>query len=332
MPDAVHRVLVTGATGFIGRALRPALLARGLEVRATTRRLGRAPRDGREEWVEADLLRPETLTPALEGVDVAYYLVHSMGDRSEDYREREHRSAEAFATAAARARLKRIVYLGGVAPGGTPSPHLASRLAVGDILRSGQVPTVELRASMIIGPGSTSWRICRDLSLRLPAMVLPSWLHSRTCPIALEDVVRALVDALEVPLAQGEWFDLPGPEVLSGREILERIAALRGVRPLMVQLPVLTPRLSSLWLKLVTSADYAVARELVAGLTQDLLPRDARYFALTHHPPRISFDEAARRTLAAEEADTTRQHGFAAREERWVARLGLHLKKRPAEG
>lgn len=323
--DAVHKVLVTGATGFIGRALRPALLARGLGVRATTRHLGRAPRRGGEEWVEADLLRPETLGPALEGMDAAYYLVHSMGDRSEDYLERERRCAEAFANEAARAGLKRIVYLGGVAPRGTPSRHLESRLAVGEILRAGPVPTVELRASMIVGPGSTSWRICRDLALRLPAMVLPSWLRSRTSPIALEDVVRALTDALEVPLEHGEWFDLPGPEVLSGREILERIAALRGLRPFMVRLPVLTPRLSSLWLKLVTSADYAVARELVAGLTQDLLPRDARYFELTHHPPRIPFDEAARRTLAAETTEGVHRRGFAAREEHWVERLGPHL-------
>jgi uncharacterized protein YbjT (DUF2867 family) len=324
-------VLVTGATGFIGRALCPALLARGLKVRATTRHLARMTGNGREEWVEADLLRPETLAPALEGVDAAYYLVHSMGDRGEDFRERECRSAESFANAAARAGLKRLVYLGGVAPRGTPSRHLASRLEVGEILRAGPVPTVELRASMIIGPGSTSWRICRDLALRLPAMVLPSWMRSRTCPIALEDVVRALVDALELPLEHGEWFDLPGPEVLSGQEILERIAALRGLRTLMVHFPVLTPRLSSLWLKLVTSADYTVARELVEGLTQDLLPRDARYFALTHHPPRVPFDEAARRALAAEETHAARRHDFAAWEERWVARLGPHLR-RPAGG
>jgi uncharacterized protein YbjT (DUF2867 family) len=189
------------------------------------------------------------------------------------------------------------------------------------------VPTVELRASMIIGPGSISWRICRDLALRLPVMVLPSWLRSRTSPIALEDVVGALVDALDVPLEHSEWFDIPGPEPLSGRQILERIAALRGRQSIMVQLPVLTPRLSSLWLKLVTSADYAVARELVAGLTQDLLPRDERYFELTHHPPRIPFDEAARRALAAEEADAAHRHGFAAREERWVERLGPHLRR-----
>jgi uncharacterized protein YbjT (DUF2867 family) len=332
MPDdTVRKVLVTGATGFIGRTLRPSLLARGLEVRATTRHLDRVRRNGREEWVEADLLRPETLAPALRGMDAAYYLVHSMGDRGEDYRERERRSAEAFVNEAARAGLKRLVYLGGVAPRGTPSHHLASRLAVGEILRAGPVPTVELRASMIIGPGCTSWRICRDLSLRLPAMVLPSWMRSRTCPIALEDVVRALVDALEIPLEHGEWFDIPGPEVLSGEEILERIAALRGLRTLMVHVPVLTPRLSSLWLKLVTSADYEVARELVEGLTQDLLPRDERYFSLTNHPPRVPFDEAARRTLAAEEAQAARRQGFAAREERWVARLGRHLRQ-PVEG
>ncbi len=325
MGNGVRRVLVTGATGFIGRALRPALISRGYEVRATTRHLGRAHRNGGAQWVECDLLQRETLAPVFEGVDAAYYLVHSMGHTRGDYRVLERQSALAFSEVAALAGVKRIVYLGGVAPEGRASRHLASRLAVGELLRTGRVPTLELRASMIVGPGSTAWEVCRDLALRLPVMVLPSWLRSRTCPIALDDVVRALVDALEVPLEGSAWFDLPGPEVLSGHDILQRIAALRGRRIATLQTPVLSPRISALWLRIFTSADYAVARELVAGLTQDLLPRDRRYAELTGHPPRITFDEAARLALAAEPPGGTGRR-LAAAEERLVDLLGPRLK------
>ncbi|XXF76883.1 NAD(P)H-binding protein [Myxococcaceae bacterium GXIMD 01537] len=325
MGENIRKVLVTGATGFVGRALRPALLSRGYEVRATTRHLRGAHRNGGAQWVEADLLKRETLGPALEGMDAAYYLVHSMGSEDEDYIRLERRSALAFTEVAALAGVRRIIYLGGVAPEGQPSRHLASRLAVGEILRSGRVPTLELRASMIVGAGSTAWEVCRDLALRLPVMVLPSWLRSRTCPIALDDVVRALVDALEVPLPRGQWFDLPGTEVLTGHELLRRIAALRGRRITALQVPLLSPRLSALWLRLFTSAPYSVARELVAGLTQDLLPRDRRYFELTGHPPRHSFDEAARMALAAEPPGKPGQ-GLASVEELLVDLLGPRIK------
>lgn len=325
MAELMRRVLVTGATGFIGRALRPALLARGLEVRATTRHLDRGLHNGGAQWVQADLLQRETLAPALEGMDAAYYLVHSMGHTRGDYRALERRSALAFAEVAAQCGLKRIIYLGGVAPVGEPSRHLASRLAVGELLRTGRVPTVELRASMIVGPGSTSWEVCRDLALRLPVMVLPSWMRSRTCPIALDDVVQALVDALDVPLEQSAWFDLAGPEELSAHDILRRIAALRGRRIAALQTPVLSPRVSALWLRIFTSADYAVARELVAGLTEDLLPRDRRYYELTGHPPRFTFEEAARLALGVEPPGRQGPR-LASLEERLVDAWGPRLK------
>jgi uncharacterized protein YbjT (DUF2867 family) len=292
-------VLVTGASGFVGRALVPALAAAGHRVRASARTL-RPDREPGAEWIPADVLRPETLRPALEGVEAAFYLVHGMAAGGADYADEERRAAAGFAREAARAGLSRVVYLGGVAPRGLPSKHLGSRLAVGEILRGGRVPALELRASMIVGEGSESWRIVRDLALRLPVMVLPAWVRSRTRPVALEDVVRGLSDALALPLAESAWFDLPGPEALSVRQILERVAALRGRRIPAVKIPIPSPRLSSLWLRLVSDANFDVAKELVLGLAQDLLPRDDRYWGLTGHGPLVSFDEAARRALAAE--------------------------------
>ena len=293
--------LVTGATGFIGRALVQALVAHGEPVVALSRRpvsLGSAERG--ITWRVGDLLDPETLPDALVGVRVAYYLVHSMGSGQDGYRALERRSAEAFVAAAATAGVERIVYLGGPAPPGRPSEHLRSRLEVGEVLRSGPVLAVELRAAMVIGNGSASWRIVRDLAMRLPIMVLPRWLASRTRPVALADVITALIGAGRLPLERSEWFDLPGPDTVSGQQILERIAAIRGRRFLAVKVPFLTPQLSALWLRLVTRTDFALARELVQGLKEDLLPRDDRIWGLLGHTHLLSFDEAARNALASE--------------------------------
>lgn len=292
--------LVLGATGFVGSALISALAEAGEPVRAASRRrISERAADG-PQWVTCDLERPETLPPALADIDCAYYLVHSMGTGSGDFRATERRCATSFARAAAEAGCRRIVYLGGVAPRGRPSEHLASRLEVGQILRAGSVPALELRAAMIIGNGSASWQILRDLAVRLPFMILPRWLESRSCPIALPDVITALLDARTVPVQASAWFDIPGPDVLSAREMLAIVSALRQRRVPSFRVPVITPRLSALWLKLVTRADYHLARELVLGLEEDLLPESRRYWELTGHPPRWSFRDAAAHALATE--------------------------------
>ncbi len=290
-----------GATGFVGSALVTALVDEGYEVRATTRDLASAKRMARVEWVTCDVQRVADVERALVGVDAVFFLVHAMGAGAHDYAETERRAAIDLRDAAERAGVKRIVYLGGVAPRAEPSEHLRSRLAVGEVLRAGRVPTIELRASMIVGNGSASWQIVRDLAMRLPAMLLPSWTASRTCPIALEDVVVALVRALEIPLPRSAWYDIPGPEILSGREILSTIAALRGRRVPGVAVPFLSVSLSSWWLKLVTRADFSVARELVLGFKGDLLPHDERYWSEIHYTPKMTFEAAARRALAEEE-------------------------------
>ena len=304
------RVLLTGATGFVGGALWPALLAAGYPVRGLTRHLHASRRRApQREWAEADLETgsPDDLARLLDGCGVAFYLVHGMGAGAPDFRRREAELATRFARAAARAGVGRLVYLGGVAPAGRPSEHLLSRLEVGQALRAGSTPAIELRASMIVGAGSLSWIIVRDLAARLPAMVLPRWLRSRTEPVAIDDVVAALGAAIDLPQRGSADFDLPGPECLTARAILEATAVQLGLRPpLVLEVPFLSPWLSSHWVRLVTRANWAVARELVLGLEHDLLARDGAYWERIGHRERAGFVEATRRAIAADAAGRRR--------------------------
>ena len=293
-------VVVAGASGFVGRALVDRLLADGRDVVGGTRDPERSRRDAPDRaWVALDV-DGDGLDAAFEGSEALVYLVHGLGTHGPGLAAREVSAARRVLAAAERAGIRRIVYLGGPEPMGVPSEHLLARLRTGEILRSGGVSTIELRASMILGAGSESWQMCRDLALRLPVMLLPAWLATRSQPVGIDDVVAALIAALDLPLEGSHAFGLPGPEVLSARQILERIAAQEGFRPLMVPVPVLTPRLSSWWLRFVTRADLGVARQLVEGLTSDLVTAEPGFWAQMPTYARLPFDEAVRRALAAE--------------------------------
>jgi uncharacterized protein YbjT (DUF2867 family) len=293
-------VVVAGASGFVGRNLVAALAGRA--VRCGSRDPGgAAARFPDRAWVHLDLDDPATLEPAFAGADALIYLVHSLGaEHSADLVAHERATAERVRSAAERAGLRRIVYLGGPRPEGTPSPHLQARLQTGEILRTGPTSTIELRASMIVGAGSESWKMCRDLALRLPLMALPPWASTRTQPIGIDDVVAALTAAIDDPLPGSAAFDLPGPEILTAREVLERTAAHAGFRPVMVPIAFLTPRISSLWLRFVTGADYALARQLVDGMSADLIGDEPGYWARMGDFRRTPFDQAVARALAGD--------------------------------
>jgi uncharacterized protein YbjT (DUF2867 family) len=285
------RTAVIGATGFVGRALVPVLARRG-EVVAVSRRGSAVDAPG-VRGLAADVT--DSLAGALEGVDVVYHLVHSLGAR--DFAELDRRAAANVAAEAERAGVSQSVYLGGLGedqPG--LSAHLRSRSETAVVLACGAVPVTTLRAAVIVGRGSAAFDTIVALVDRLPVMVGPRWLSTPTQPIALEDMVGYLDGVAGRPEALGESFDVGGPEILTYGDMVKRIARIRGRRPLLLELPVLTPRLSSYWLHLVTPVRAAVARPLIEGLRNPTVARDDRLrrllpFALT------SFSDAARRAL-----------------------------------
>ena len=298
----IQRVLLTGATGFVGSHLYPVLERAGFEVRGATRDVAQASKRfvGRE-FVYIDTSARGSVAQAMRGCDAAIYLVHSMAQAANDFDDVERHAATWFASAAHEAGLQRIVYLGGIRPQGVPSRHLQSRLQTGENLRAGPVPTIELQASMIIGAGSGSFRIVRDLAARLPAMLLPTWLDSRTEPVALDDVTAAIARALTIEHETSAAYPLPGPDRLTCREILERTARALGHEPRMWGVPFVSPHLSSYWIALVTRADARIARQLVEGLRSDLIAADEGFWRLFPEHERVSFNEALRRALPEEQ-------------------------------
>jgi uncharacterized protein YbjT (DUF2867 family) len=288
------KVAVLGATGFIGRALVPAL-AEHAEVLAISRR-GDARESTNVRAVAADATDEAAIGRALEGVDVAYYLVHSLG--TSDFGGVDRRAAAAVAKAADRAGVSQIVYLGGLGDdAGELSPHLRSRAETAIVLsRAGAVPVTILRAAVVVGRGSVGFETIVALVDRLPLMIAPRWVATPTQPIALADVVGYLAGVAGNPQASGQTFDLGGPEVLTYRQMIERIGLIRGRRPRIVEVPVLSPRLSSYWLHLVTPVRASVARPLVEGLRNPTVARDERVKAVL--PRELTpFDVAAREAL-----------------------------------
>jgi uncharacterized protein YbjT (DUF2867 family) len=270
-------ILLTGATGYVGGRLRRALEADGRRLRCMARRpeyLRPRVAEG-TEVVAGDVLQPESLAGALKGVDTAYYLIHSMA-AARDYASNDRRGAESFARAAREAGVRRIVYLGGLGEGVGLSRHLASRQEVGRILRDSGVPTLEFRASIVIGSGSLSFELVRALVEKLPAMVTPGWVDTPTQPIGVEDLVAYLVAALDRPLERSVVYEIGGPDRVSYGELMREYGRLRGLRRAMIPVPVLTPRLSSLWLALVSPVYSQVGRELIDGVRNPTVVRDDR--------------------------------------------------------
>ncbi len=291
-------VLITGATGYVGSRLTAALREKGLRMRCLVRRpeaLGREAASG-AEVIAGDVLRVDTLAPAMEGVESAYYLVHSMAERG-DFEREDRAAAENFAAAASDAGVSRIIYLGGLAAGENLSRHLASRIEVGRILRESGVPTIEFRASIIIGAGSLSFEVIRALVDRLPLMVTPRWVRTMAQPIYIGDVIDYLVGALELPGGSSEIYEIGGADRASYKDIMNEYAGAMGLRRVMIPVPLLTPWLSSLWLGLVTPVLARVGRKLIEGVSSESIVRDPKVLDVMDVRPR-TIREAIRDALS----------------------------------
>jgi uncharacterized protein YbjT (DUF2867 family) len=294
------KILVMGSTGYIGGRLVPSLIEAGHDVRCLTRdpsRLQDVVWASRAEIVTGDALDQSSLEAAMEGVESVYYLVHSIGSGA-DFAESDRLAAENTGRAAFTAGVGRIVYLGGLVPQGEMlSPHLASRAEVGQVLLDSGVPTVVLQAGVILGSGSASFEMLRYLTERLPVMVTPKWVHSLVQPIAVRDVLTYLVRSLDLPSDTNRRFDIGGPDVLSYRDMMQRYAAVAGIRRrVIIPVPVLSPWLSSQWVNVVTPVPKAIAQPLIESLRNNVLVTEqdiARHIDLDLCP----FDEAVRLSL-----------------------------------
>ena len=320
MSDSGTLTLLTGATGYVGGRLLQSLEECGVRLRCLARRPEYlAPRVAPgTEVVGGDVLDPESLSRAMNGVDTAYYLVHSMSDDG-DWEALERRSARVFGEVAAKAGVQRIIYLGGLGTGPDLSDHLQTRQDVGRILGEAGVPVLELRASIVIGSGSLSFEMIRALVEKLPIMTTPSWVSVQAQPISIEDVIAYLIEARTVPLQNSRVFEIGGSDVVSYGEIMREYARQRGLHRLMIPVPVLTPTISSLWLGLVTPLYARVGRKLIEGVRNPTVVQDdaaLRTFAV--RPRGVS--EAIRRALANEDRE------FAST--RWSDANG-HSSKRP---
>ena len=306
--QSIKSILVTGVTGYVGGRLVPRLLEAGYSVRVLIR--GDAKRlDGRA-WKNkvdiaiGDVLVTESLHSAMEGIDAAYYLIHSMGGEN-GFSKRDVQAATNFAAAASDAGVKNIIYLGGLGDENSQlSEHLRSRQQTGDALRKFDVPVTEFRAGMVVGSGSLSFEMMRNLTERLPVMIAPRWVYTRTQPIAIRDVLNYLVSALQTPASQGRTIEIGAPDVLTYADMMMTYAKIRGLRRLIIRVPVLTPRLSSYWVHWITPVSAGVVTPLIEGLRNELVVHDNSARIVFPDIEPIDFENALHRALARiEEGD-----------------------------
>ncbi len=293
-------VLVTGATGFVGRRLVPALIADGHGVRAMTRNPSKYQGEG--EAVGADVMDRASLDRALSGADVAIYLVHSLDDP--DFERKDAEAARNFSAAAAAAGVRQIVYLGGLgAEDEDLSAHLRSRREVERLLAGDGVPVTALRAAIIVGHGGISWELTRQLVKNLPAMVVPSWVKTRTQPIALDDVVRYLAGVVDNEEAFGRVFEVGGPSAMTYLEMMQEASQVSdGKKLLIIQVPIMTPRLSSYWLALVTDVDVTTGRNLIDSMSTEVVVSETSIRDVVPGDP-MTYAESVRIALAERKAD-----------------------------
>ncbi|WP_159473064.1 SDR family oxidoreductase [Dyadobacter sp. 3J3] len=289
------KILLTGATGYIGKRLLPVLIENGHQVICCVRDKGRftIPENSGNQVtvIEADFLNPDTLTEIPEDLDGAYYLIHSMSSNSKDFAKLEDESAENFRNRMDQTQVKHIVYLSGIINDHNLSKHLASRKNVEDILAAGKYHFTTLRAGIIIGSGSASFEIIRDLIEKLPVMITPKWLQTKSQPIGIRDVITMLEKVLFNGETFGESFDIGGPDILTYKQMLLEFAEIRNLKRFIITLPVLTPKLSSYWLYFVTSTTFSLAKKLVDSMTVEVICRDNRLSELLHIKP-MSYHEA----------------------------------------
>ncbi len=295
------QILVTGATGYIGGRLIPLLLEAGYLVRVMVR--GSANRLSGRSWfnevevVVGDVLKPDTLQDALRGIDVAYYFIHSMSGHTE-FSERDKEAADNFGRAAEAQGVSRIIYLGGLGdPESNLSEHLRSRQETGDTLRQYRTPVTEFRAGMVVGSGSLSFEMVRHLTERLPVMVAPRWVFNKTQPIAVRDVLNYLLSAIETPASAGKVIEIGGASVLTNAEMMQTYARIRGLRRIIMSVPVLTPRLSSYWVHWMTPVPSKVVRPLILGLRNELIVRDDSARQIFPDIEPLDYKTAVRRAL-----------------------------------